>query len=361
MKPRVTVLTTVYNGLPYLSEAIESILNQTYTNFEFLIIDDASTDASVECIKSYKDHRIRLVRNENNLGTSGNMNRGLSLIETPYVVRLDQDDVSLSKRIEEQIAYLEKHPDIAIVCSWEQTIDSNGRKIRDWKRAIRNYGDFLGTVLLGLCPIWHPSIAFKKEVMIDAGGFNAEYARAEDFEVTTRIALKRYDAAIVPRFHVLQREHNNRQSMLYDNRQANVARRVHNETVNRFCSHSDANCLAALLRLEKDPCGKAYNRKHIKDIMMALNQLISNVRDKQKINPDEMKSLEDTIYRRVGFGVRYGAKLTRLPSILFYPTFYSLSPLLIPGVRRTLSGVYSKLQELRYPINCFNKLKERNS
>ena len=359
MQPHVTVLTTVYNGLPYLREAIESTLNQTFTDFEYLIIDDASTDESVECIKSYKDLRIRLVRNEKNLGTSGSINRGLSMIDTPYVVRLDQDDVSLPNRIEEQIDYLEKHPDISIVCSWEHTIDSYGRKARAWKRNLRNYGDFIGFVLLGLCPIWHPSIAFRKEAMVNAGGFNAEYSPAEDFEVTTRLALKRLNAAIVPRFHLLQRQHNRRQSAMYEDRQAGVARRVHYETISIFSSHQDVNCLAALLRLENDPCGRKYDRKHIRDILIALNEMITNVKDKQSLSPDELESLKNRIYRRLGLGVRYAGTLTRLPSVFFYPAFFGLSPLLIPSVRRTLSGAYNKLQELRHPARLFKNVIER--
>jgi glycosyltransferase involved in cell wall biosynthesis len=353
MQPRVTVLTTVYNGLPYLQEAIESTLNQTFSDFEYLIIDDASTDESVECIQSYRDPRIHFVRNEQNLGTSDSINRGLSMIDTPYVVRLDQDDVSLPKRIEEQIDFLEKHHDISIVCSWEHTIDSNGRKIRAWKRSLSNYGDFLGPILLGLCPIWHPSIAFRKEAIVNSGGFNAEYSPAEDFEVTTRLALKRLNAAIVPRFHLLQRQHSRRQSILYEDGQAGVAKRVHNETIRRFSSDQDTNCLAALLRLEKDPCGKGYDREHTRGILGALNEMISSVRDMQHLSPEELNSLKNTIYRRLGPGVRYGQVLTRLPSVLFYPTFFGLSPLLIPKVRIAISKVYNKLQELRYTTNYF--------
>ena len=359
MKPRITVLTAVYNGLPYLPEAIESTLNQTLTNFEYLIIDDASTDESVECIMSYKDSRIRLVRNENNLGTCGNINKALSMIDTPYVVRLDQDDVSLPNRIEEQIDFLEKHPDVSIVCSWEYAIDSYGRKLRSWKRRLRNYGDFIGYTLLGICPIWHPSIAFRKEAMVNAGGFNAEYERAEDYEVTTRLALKRLNADVVPRFHLLQRQHKRSYSAIYAERNQTVWRRVHYETISRFCSHHDANCLASLLRLEQDPCGRKYSREHLKNVLIALDEMIANVRDKQNLSSGEFESLKHILYRRLGLGVRYGRSITCLPKVLFYPTFFSLSPLLVPGVRSSLSRVYNKIQELYYHPNLFSKLNRK--
>ena len=106
------------------------------------------------------------------MGVSETINKALSIIESKYIVRLDQDDVSLPSRIQKQIDYLEKHPDISIVCSWEHTIDSEGKRIRSWKKKIKNYGDFLGPPLLGICPIWHPSIAFRRKDMLSVGGFN---------------------------------------------------------------------------------------------------------------------------------------------------------------------------------------------
>ncbi len=148
-----------------------------------MIIDDASPDGKViECIKSYRDPRIKFIRNKTNLGVSDTMNKALSMITTPYVIRLDQDDINLPSRIEEQIDYLENNPNISIVCSWGLRIDPNGRKIRDCKKTIENYGEFFGPVILGLCPIWHPSIAFRTDAMIDVGGFNSRCVRAEDLK-----------------------------------------------------------------------------------------------------------------------------------------------------------------------------------
>jgi hypothetical protein len=182
--------------------------------------------------------------------------------------------------------------------------------------------------------------------MVSAGGFSAEYARAEDFEVTTRLALKRLNAAVVPRFHLLQRQHNRRQSTMYDDRQASVARRVHHEAISRFTSHPDVNCLAALLRLESDPCGRKYDRRHTREILFALKEMISSVKDKQNLSHAELEAMKNIIFKRLGFGVRYGGVLTRLPALLFYPVFFGLSPLLIPGVRSLLSRAYNGLQEL---------------
>ena len=238
MKPKVTVLTCVYNGLPYLKDSIDSILSQTYSNFEYLIIDDASSDKNViKLIESYNDSRINFVKNERNLGVSNTFNKALRLIKTPYIVRADQDDVNLPDRIEKQISYLEENTEIDVVCSWEYVIDSDGVIVGNWKKKLENYGSFIGHILIGICPIWHPSITFRTQTMIDVGGFNPEYTRAEDFEVTARIALKRYKAYILPEFHLLQRQHENSQSSEFNEAQTDVARRIHREVISSFSVH----------------------------------------------------------------------------------------------------------------------------
>jgi glycosyltransferase involved in cell wall biosynthesis len=160
---KISVLTTVFNGGKYLAEAIESVLNQTWVNFEFIIIDDASTDNSVEIIKSYNDSRIRFFKNEKNIGQTASLNKGLKLAKSDYIARLDQDDVCLPVRLEEQYKYLENNQEVTIISSWEHTIDSSGVRVRSWESSLDNYGVFLGYLLLGLCPVWHPSVMFRKK------------------------------------------------------------------------------------------------------------------------------------------------------------------------------------------------------
>lgn len=350
MNPSITVLTTVYNGLPYLPECIESILNQTDRDFEFLIIDDASTDGSLECIKSYNDPRIKIVENEKNIGQVPSLNIGLKIAKGKFIARLDQDDVSLPTRLEEQGGYLEKHSDVSILCSWEITINSNGKKVRQWKGGLKNYGVFIATILLGLCPVWHPSVMFRKDAVLSLGGFDTSYAPAEDYQLWARMAVNRLNGAIVPRFHLLQRVHDNRQSVLQADKQLNATIRAHNEVVSSFVSGANINCLAALLRLGDDPCGRKYDKGHIKDLAANLDVMLQNVKDKQHLSDVELKSLKSKIYRRIGLGVLWARFLTRLPGVLFYPAFYLLSPLVLPDIRRTLSKVNYFIHKLCYVL-----------
>ena len=117
-EPILTVLMTVYNGEQYLKDAVASILNQTYRNFHFLILDNASTDNSREIISEFKDSRIELVELIENIGHTAALNRGLKLIDTPLVARMDADDISFKNRLELQINFLEENKDIDILGSW---------------------------------------------------------------------------------------------------------------------------------------------------------------------------------------------------------------------------------------------------
>jgi len=116
--PRVTVLMSVYNGGPYLREAVESILRQSFSDFEFLIIDDGSQDDSVAIVEAYKEPRIRLIRNGGNLGLSLSLNKGLELARGEYVARMDADDISRPERLALQVAFLDAHPQVGVCGSW---------------------------------------------------------------------------------------------------------------------------------------------------------------------------------------------------------------------------------------------------
>ena len=121
MSPKITVLLTVYNR-ESISKTIESILSQTYQDFELLIIDNASTDKTQSIIKSYSDKRIRLYINEKNMGQTYSLNRGLALARGEYIARIDADDICLPKRLEIQADFLDKNPEFGFCGSWVRYI-----------------------------------------------------------------------------------------------------------------------------------------------------------------------------------------------------------------------------------------------
>jgi glycosyltransferase involved in cell wall biosynthesis len=111
-REKITVLMSVFNGERFLRGAIESILSQTYKDFEFLIIDDGSTDASTNIIASYRDSRIRSLRSERNLGLAASLNQGLASSTGQYVARMDADDISLPNRLARQVGFMQTHPHV---------------------------------------------------------------------------------------------------------------------------------------------------------------------------------------------------------------------------------------------------------
>ncbi|MDO8425119.1 MAG: glycosyltransferase [bacterium] len=346
--PRVTVLTTVYNGLPYLTEAIESTLAQTYSDFEYLIIDDASPDSAVvPCIRSYTDSRIRLVVHAQNMGTARTMNDALAYIRTPYVVRLDQDDVSMPTRIAEQLQMLDARPDLAAVCSWERTIDAQGHRVRTWKRTLADDGDALAYILMGLCPIWHPSLMFRTDALRAIGGFRPEYSPAEDFDVTARFVLARMGIGIVPEVLVLQRDHGRRQSVRGEHAQTAMAHHIHEEAMSHASGEVPSPCLAAFLRLEQDPCGLNYTRAHLLTIVHDLARLLDRVQREFGLSPDAQRTLQCRVVRRLGFGVRYAEQLSVFPDAMFSLMFFALSPQFVPHARRAFARGRAAIHALR--------------
>jgi glycosyltransferase involved in cell wall biosynthesis len=336
----------VYNGLPHLTPAIESVLAQTYGDFEFLIVNDASTDESLACIRSYQDPRIRLVENPTNLGTSRTMNRGIELATGAYIARLDQDDVSMPRRLEVQLAYMEARPHLDITCTWEHGLDSDGRLIREWRTSVDDDGGFLGPLLMGICPIWHPSIMFKRQALIDAGGFDPTMQPGEDFEVTMRLALKGYHAGVVPEFLVGQRDHNARQSVTKAAAQARRTQELHESMLRRFTADGDVERLGQLLRFEDAWRRGGLRKGDVAALLVTLDNVLSRIRADHALSDAAADTLRHVVYRRLGPGARLAPRWRSLPAPVFFGLLFAMSPLLIPGVRPLASSLFAKLHRV---------------
>ena len=194
-RPFVSVLLPVYNAEKYLKEAIESILSQTFIDFEFIIINDGSTDNSEQIILSYTDQRIRYVKNEKNLKLIATLNKGIRLARGKYIVRMDADDVSLPKRIEKQVRFMEAHPNVGVCGTWFKVFGEIKRPYivilpeKDWQ---------LKAGLLVSCPFAHPSVIMRKSTLLDNKIFYDErFYRLEDWGLWVSLA-KVCDFANIP-------------------------------------------------------------------------------------------------------------------------------------------------------------------
>lgn len=190
-KALVTVLMPVYNAEKYLAEAIESILAQTFTAFEFLIVDDASTDGSAGIIQEYNDPRIRYVRNEKNLGISATLNRGIELSATEWIARMDADDISYPTRLEKQLRHTETVAGCALVSCWTRVITEDKKQLR----TERYNSKFYYYNLTFECWIYHPTVVFRKSAVMDVGMYSVPYA--EDYELFWQL-LRKYQICNLP-------------------------------------------------------------------------------------------------------------------------------------------------------------------
>jgi glycosyltransferase involved in cell wall biosynthesis len=337
---------TVYKGLPYLREAIDSVLSQSYADFEFLIVNDASPDNSSGCIESYKDSRIRLLQNERNLGQAGSLNRGLSEARGGYVARLDQDDVCLPYRLEKQVAYLESRPEIAVVGSWAERIDSRSRRIGWLRERSETNGEYLANLLLSRCPLHHPSVMFRRDVVRSVGGYDCAYAPAEDYELWLRLAVRGYKAAIIHDPLVMLRAHGQRQSATKESIQRANNNRAHQAMIDLFCRPQEAAAVGSLLRSDWEFWVQCNSIQRICAALDALDQMVGEIAKRLSLGSEDSLALRHVLYRWVGPGASLRKTLQHFPSFLFYPVFVALCPLLIPNARLVGARVIDRAQRV---------------
>lgn len=184
--PAVSVVMSLYKGERDLQSAVESILNQTFSDFEFIIIDDGSPDSSAEIIEKIKDPRIRLIRQTNH-GLNYSLNKGIRLARAPLIARMDQDDISLPSRFEKQVLALAAQPKVGLVSTFFTHIDEITEK-KSVTMAFPFKSLDVKRCLYMVNPIAHGSAMFRKSVWETVGGFDAKYQPPDDFHFWTKIA-----------------------------------------------------------------------------------------------------------------------------------------------------------------------------
>lgn len=182
MKPMISVVMPTYNSEKYVCEAVESILNQTFGDFEFLIINEfGSNDRTVEICESYHDARIKIIQNETRLGLADSLNKGIRLCKGKYFARMDSDDVSLPTRFEKQLRYMETHPDICVLGSWQEHFG-----IRNSKHTPPERHEEIKIGMLFQCDMCHSTVFIRRKEFCGCGlSYNPEYV-AEDYELWLR-------------------------------------------------------------------------------------------------------------------------------------------------------------------------------
>lgn len=188
INPDITVLMPVYNDERFVKSSIESILNQTFHNFEFLIINDASTDGTLNILKRYEkqDSRIIIETNENNLRVPRTLNKGLNLARGRFIARIDSDDISKKERLEKQFLFLENNREFGLVGSYTEVIDEEDNTI-DFFHEYSEPEFIFYTLSFWNCLVTS-SVMFEKKLAVDSGGFDPAFDRTEDYEMWYKIS-----------------------------------------------------------------------------------------------------------------------------------------------------------------------------
>jgi glycosyltransferase involved in cell wall biosynthesis len=194
--PAITVLMSVYNGEKFVGMAVESILNQSYQDFEFIIIDDGSTDSTPRILVDYKnkDNRIKILTHKNK-GLTRSLNIGASLSKGEFIARQDADDMSMPDRLEKQIAFLKTHTDFAVIGACAVCTDGQGKVVTTSEN--NKYGTVIKVDVSKQNPIPHSSAMFRKDVFNLCNGYDESFRVAQDFDLWNRMA-KWGDIALMP-------------------------------------------------------------------------------------------------------------------------------------------------------------------
>lgn len=199
MNPKISVIMPIYNCDKYLAAAVESILLQTFTDFELILVNDASTDDTLKIAQEYakRDSRIKIINNKKNLNIAGSLNKGIEAAKAKIIARMDGDDISLPTRFQKQYELLTIREDVAVVGCNMLIMDSEGHEYD--KRAYASDSFTLKKNIFRYSPFAHPTVMYRKSAVKECGGYNPQYSPTEDLDLWVRIGSK-YEFANIPEY-----------------------------------------------------------------------------------------------------------------------------------------------------------------
>lgn len=256
--PQISVVMPAYNAEKYVAEAIDSILAQTFSDFEFIIINDASTDSTKEIIESYKDPRIKLINNEQNQGVAKSLNIGLAAACGKYIARMDADDISLPQRFQTQFDFMEQRPDVDVCGSWAKKIGKENEIIKNPS----SYEDIKDTLFFS-CAMSHSTVVFKKNLDFQ---YSSEFPRAEDYDLWCK-KINDLKFINIPEILLLYRVHTHQVGKTHKNEQNDNAKDIRTRNLKNI----GINLLEKEQKIYHDFFSGQFLPQNIEEIIEAIN------------------------------------------------------------------------------------------
>jgi len=316
-KELVSVLLPVYNGMPYVKQAIESILAQTYQNFELIVIDDGSSDESASVIREIEDNRVFFYQ-QTNMGLAATLNRAIGLSKGPYLARQDQDDYSQPQRFEKQVEFLEKHPDYGVVGTWAENIETHAQRrflhARPHHKQPPAESFALKYTLLFDSPFVHSSVMIRKSALDKVGLYSTDASRQppEDYELWSRIG-RECEIANISDFLQIYRRGPQSMTRLADNAYIDCAMRISIENICHTLGEvADEQAVCDLAALTNGGFHRVLSRPSFRCIAGILNglteKLSGGIQSRHKVL-NEMADHTMECVRQNYLSFRYGKVL----------------------------------------------------
>lgn len=285
--PLVTVLMTVYNGGKYLKSSVQSVLNQTFRDFEFLIVNDCSTDDSVKIIESFNDKRIVVHNNGKNLGQTKSLNIGIRLAKGKYIARMDSDDMAYPQWLEMLLGYAESHQEHVAVSAAAAVMDESG-SIRKVLRTPTTFEEVIFHIFFGNA-INHVGAIFNREVILGIGGYNDEFKITQDYELWSLLIRNNYKLINVEDILVAVRVHGSSIGYIEEKKKGldEVAETIYRNVTaltNLKISYEDAVKLRMFYRFPEQLTLEDFNYAH-----SLYKKIFYNLKNEFKINKNLLR------------------------------------------------------------------------
>jgi glycosyltransferase involved in cell wall biosynthesis len=325
--PSVSVIMSVYNGERFLKEAVESILAQSFTDLEFIIIDDGSTDQSARILENYNDSRIIRIKNASNIGLTKSLNLGLKKARGFYIARIDADDISKPGRLAAQIAYLNSNPQIAVLGSAYETIDENSKLIQTF------YPPSCPLVitwsLLFGNPIAHSSVVYRRDIILQLGGYDENILYAQDYDLWSRITEKGFMISVLNIPLIQLRNHKAQITLIKQTRSRETALNIARKNLQQLLGQPVNQLIVVCFLKFNDSVPEPGL---LDNIYRTFDQCLFRFTDKHLMRYDERRKLLEAALIKLISIARFseGKRMMALNIVLRYALRYSPASLVTP-------------------------------